>query len=120
MELDRTNILFIPLGAAWAGLGRALVRSLSHRVMVLLATILVWSLLNLTHAHKTALYLDQFFPVSKDPAFWLPMLTLPAAIVLILMLKVGLSEQWAWARAGGMFGLIAFLIWKPLFLRPLS
>ena len=110
-HLDRTNPLFIPLGAVWAGSGLALVRSLDRRVTVLLMAIFVWSLMSLIQAYKTAVYLDQFLPVSKDPASWLPLPIFPAAIVMVVMLKIGLSERWAWAGAGIAFGLITFLVW---------
>jgi hypothetical protein len=110
-NIDRTNPLLIPLGAIWAGAGFALVRRLDQRVKVFLAVVILWLELATLYGQGTARFLDHYHPVSQDPASWLPLPLLPAAIVLVVLLKIGLAERWAWAMAGGTFGFFVFLSW---------
>jgi len=55
--------------------------------------------------------LDKWLPISHDAATWLPPPILPAAIALVVALRVGIRERWAWAVAGATFAVLTFLTW---------
>jgi hypothetical protein len=109
--IERTNPLLAPLGALWAGVALALVRSLNRRAVVFLSTVLLWSATVALAERGTARWLDTFFPVSGDPAAWLPYPLFPAALALVAVLGAGISARWAWAIAGALFGFCVFAIW---------
>lgn len=109
--LTRANPVLIPLGALWAGAALALVRGLDRRPWVVLTTTGLWSLLALLGERRSARRLDQLLPVSDDPASWLPLPLFLAALALVMALEIDLSERWAWAAAGVIFGLAVFLAW---------
>ena len=110
-NIDRTNPVLVPLGALWAGAGLALARSLDRRLKIFLAVVFVWFELALLYGEGTAHFLDHYAPVSGDPASWLPLPILPTALAFVVLLKVGLAERWAWALAGGIFGISVYLGW---------
>ncbi|MHB8647211.1 MAG: hypothetical protein ACYDAR_15600, partial [Thermomicrobiales bacterium] len=110
-NLTRTNPGFLLLGALWAGIALALVRRLDGRGWVLLATVGIFSFFQLTGDHATAIRLDQWLPVSHNAGSWLPPPIFPAAIALVVALRLGLRERWAWAVAGAVFAVLTYLTW---------
>ncbi|MFL5732719.1 MAG: hypothetical protein ACJ78Q_05915 [Chloroflexia bacterium] len=110
-NLDRTNLLLIPLGALWAGAVLAFVRGLDRRAWVFLTVVSLWSLVALLGDRATARRLDQFVPTSHDPASWLPLPLLPAAIAIVMLIRARVPERWAWPATGLLFGLLTTLTW---------
>lgn len=122
-NLTRTNPLFVPLAALWAGVALAFVRNLDRRWWVFLAAVALWSLLTLSSGRDDVRGLASFLHVRgqdaaidfsiRDAALWLPPPVLPAALTLLLGRLIQLRERWAWALAGVVFGLFASWTWDP-------
>ena len=55
--------------------------------------------------------LDTWLPISHDAATWLPPPIFPAAVALVVALRFGLRERWAWAVAGAVFAILTYLTW---------
>jgi hypothetical protein len=110
-NLTRTNPWFLLLGAFWAGVMLALLRRLDRRAWVLLVTVGLFSLLQLSGDRRATLRLDRFLPLSHDAANWLPPPIFPAAIALVLLWRTRLAERWTWAVAGLVFGILTFVTW---------
>src|SRR5262249_11624189 len=110
-NLNRTNPALIVLGAAWASMVLALLRGLDRRPQVFVAVALVWTVMVTLGERGTARRLDQFLAVSGSPANWLPLPLLPAALALAFTLWLGWSERRAWAAAGCLFGVLAYIVW---------
>ena len=111
VDLTRTNPVFVLFGALWVGAVLALVRGLDRRAWVLLLTVGLFSFMQLNGDHSAAKRLDHFLPVSHDAATWLPPPLFPAAVALVIMLRLRLHERWAWAVAGLVFGVLTYLTW---------
>jgi hypothetical protein len=63
--------------------------------------------------YRTARHLG----LAVDPAVWLPLPYLPAAMVLVAAGAIRLVDRWAWAATGVTFGTCAAAIWgAPLLL----
>jgi hypothetical protein len=73
----------------------------------------LWSALNLVTALRTAVGFDLLFhlQLARHPAAWLPIPLLPAALAFVAARRVGVSERWAWAAAGWLFGALVLLTW---------
>lgn len=110
-NLTRTNPAFLPLGALWVGAALAIVRRLDRRAWVFLAAVGLFSLLALLGDHGAAVRLDRYMPLSGDARNWLPVPIFPAAVILVLALRFGMRERWAWAVAGGVYGILTYLTW---------
>jgi hypothetical protein len=106
-DLTRLNPLLVPLGALGAGAGLATLRSLTRHTWLFLAVVAVTSLFELANARGGARSLG----VVLDNRAWLPLPLLPAALVLVLVLKAGVREYWGWAAAGLVFGLLTIAVW---------
>ncbi len=109
-NLDRTNPIFIPLSALWAGVALAMAKPMVSRRGLVVVTI-IFSLLTLFSDRGGAGYLDRYLDVSSDPASYLPLPIFPAAVALLILLRDPRTERWGWAVTGLLFGLITFLIW---------
>jgi hypothetical protein len=115
-NLTRTNPVFVPLSALWAGVALALLRRLDRRGWMLLATILLWTLLTLSSDHSDARRLDTYLHVTsfaQQQANWLPLPLLPAALAFVLARLVRIGERWAWLPAGLVYGFFVVAIWGP-------
>lgn len=110
-NLTRTNPLFILFGALWAGMLLALLRRLDRRAWVLLATVGIFSLLQLSGDRHATLRLDAYLPIAHGGVNWLPPPIFPAAVALVLLARTHLRERWTWAGAGLVFGLLSFFTW---------
>lgn len=111
-NLTRANPALVLLGAVWVGLALACVRGLSGRAWPVLAVSALWTLLALDAERRGARWLDQFGPVSADPASWLPLPLLPAALAWAAARRLGCRERAAWGVAGLTFGALAALGWR--------
>ncbi len=110
-NLTETNPAFLLFGALWMGTALALVRGVDRRAKVLLAVVVIFSAFLLLGNHAAAVRLDRYLPVSHDARNWLPPPLLPAAVAFALALRAGMRERWAWAVAGGIFGILTYLTW---------
>src|SRR5207244_10205241 len=110
-NIDRTNPLLIPLGAIWVGAALGLTRKLDRRARIMLSVTFLWMVLAALYGLTNAGFLDRYHNVSQDPASWLPLPIVPAALVLVVLLKLGLAERWVWALAGVPFGFFVCLSW---------
>jgi hypothetical protein len=110
-NLTETNPAFLLFSALWMGTALALVRGIDRRAKALLATVAIFSLFQLLGNHAAAVRLDTYLPISHDARNWLPPPVLPAALALVVALRAGMREQWAWAVAGGVFGVLTYLTW---------
>jgi hypothetical protein len=135
-NLTRTNPLFVPLAALWAGVALGLLRRLDRRAWMPLAITAVWTLLALSGDRADARRLDTLLQVTdfaQQPANWLPPPLLPAALafalvlVLVLVLMLPLArlartrDRWewpAWLVAGAVYGVFLVAVWGPY--RPLA
>jgi len=115
-NITRTNPIFVPLAALWAGAALALVRRLDRRAWPLLLVALLWTLLSLAGDRGDARRLDAYLQVTdfaQRPANWLPLPLLPAAATFLLARLARLPERWAWPPAGLVYGLCVVAIWGP-------
>jgi hypothetical protein len=106
-NLTRLNPLFVPLAALATGLGLGLVRQLDRRTWLFLAIVVVATLLEANGAHRSA----RFFGLQANPRAWMPVPFLPAALVLVVVVRAGLREPLAWALAGLACAACTVLIW---------
>lgn len=109
-NLDRTNPAFVPLAALWVGAALAVVRKMVG-ARVLLAAALLFSVISWLSDRGDARYLDRYLVVSSDPASWLPLPILPAALLLLFLFRYPSTQRWAWALTGGILGSLTFLVW---------
>lgn len=119
-NLTRTNPIFVPLAALWAGAVLSLLRRLDRRGWMLLAIMLLWTLLSASGDHSDARRLDTYLQVTNfalSPANWLPLPLFSAALTFLLARPlanlVRIPERWAWLPAGLVFGLFVATIWGP-------
>jgi hypothetical protein len=120
-NVTRTNPIFVPLSALWAGTALALLRRLDRHGWMLLAITLLWTLLALLGDHSDARRLDTYFQVTsfaQHPANWLPLPLVPAALAFLLARLVRIPERWAWLPVGLVYGFCVVAIWGPY--RPLG
>jgi len=110
-NLTQTNPAFVLFGALWAGMALALVRGVDRRAKTFLAAVAIFSIVQLLSNHTGAVRLDKYLPISQDARNWLPPPILPAAIALVLALRLGMRERWAWAVAGAVFAILTYLTW---------
>ena len=112
-DLTRTNPVFVPFAVFWAGAGLALLRALDRRAWVLLATTALWSLLALLAALADVQTLDRFLNTAliRDPRTWAVVPLFPAALLFVILSKLGLPERASWALAGLLFGILALGTW---------
>ncbi len=108
-NLTRTNPLFVPLAALWAGCGLAAVRGLDRRARTTVAVVTLWSALTLLAEWGAGRRFDHAFglALAREPANWAPVPILPAALLLLAAGRVGLAGRWAWLLAGLIFGACA-------------
>ena len=113
-DLTRENPLFLLLSALWMGTALILLRRLDPRARVWLGVALVWWVVTTAGDLGQARGLDRLFGLAleRDPANWMSMPLLPAALVLAVALTAGLSEGWGIAVAGWVFALLTWLIWR--------
>ena len=104
-NLDRTNPLVAPLGAFWAGAALAFVQQLDRRTRVMLGAAVLWTLITALGDYGLAQRLEAYYPVLNDPASWLPLPLLPAAMVYAGLRRLGFGERTAWAASGATLGL---------------
>jgi hypothetical protein len=107
MGLTRGNVLFVPLAAFAAGAGLALTRRTIGKTWLLIVVVTVFTLLTLSGERQSAQYLG----VVSDARGWLPLPILPAALLWLGLVRLGASERWAFAVAGGVFGAMVVAIW---------
>jgi hypothetical protein len=112
-NLDRTNPLLLPLGALWAGAALAVARGLDRRASVWLLAALLWSALTLRGERREAQWLERFEPLVADPATWLPLPVVFAAVAFWLLRLARLPEWLGWAAGGVAFALVANAWWGP-------
>ncbi len=115
-NLTRTNPIFVPLAALWAGAALALLRRLDRRAWMLLLITLVWTLISASGDHSDARRLDTYLQVTnfaQTPANWLPLPLFPAAVAFLLARLARIPERWAWLPAGLVYGLFLVVIWGP-------
>lgn len=120
-NLTRTNPIFLPLTALWAGAALALIRRLDRRVWLFLGVITLWTLLTLLGQHNDARSFQKYFALTDfatNPANWLPLPLLPAAVVYLLARLARVPARWAWLPAGLVYGVVVVAIWGPY--RPLG
>lgn len=111
-NLTRSNPALMLLGALWLGISLATVRGLSGRAWPAVAASAIWTLIAMTSDMRGARWLDQFGSVSAQPASWLPLPLLPAALAWWLATALGRGERAAWAVAGLVFGAVAAAVWR--------
>jgi hypothetical protein len=115
-NLTRANPIFVPLSALWAGTALALLHRLDRRGWMLLAITLLWTLLTLSSDHSDARRLDTYLQVTdfaQQPANWLPLPLLPAALAFLLARLARIPERWAWLSAGLVYGFFVVAVWGP-------
>ena len=112
-DLSRTNPCFVLVASLWLGVALALLRTLLRRPAALLGLLTLWSAGALAASWATARGLDRALglPAGHDPARWLPLPLLPAALALTLAGRLGLRERAAWALAGAVFVALVFATW---------
>ena len=113
LDLTRTNPFFLPFAAFWAGAGLAVIRALDRRGWVLLATTALWSVLALLASLSDMQTLDRFLNITlvRDARTWAVAPLFPAAVLFVLLSKLGLPERACWALAGLLFGILALGTW---------
>jgi hypothetical protein len=107
-NLNRTNWLFVPAAALAAGMSLALVWNFTRRTWVLLLA----ALFPYVTSGLTELGTARYFGLQHDPRNWLPLPVLPAVAGFVIVRTGGVSERWAWAIAGSIFGACS-LVWDP-------
>ncbi len=113
-NLTRTNPVYLLLGGLWVGIVLAIVRRLDRRWWVWIGAVALWSFIELLDHRRAAVRLDHFLPISRDAAVWLPPPILPAALVLLLLTRLRLSERWSWLpwlAAGSIFAVLTCATW---------
>lgn len=113
LNLTRTNPFFLPFAAFWAGAGLAVIRALDRRGWVLLMTTALWSVLALLAATNDVRTLDRFLNTTliRDARTWAMVPLFPAAVLFVMLGKLGLPERASWALAGLLFGILALGTW---------
>ncbi|MGH2516653.1 MAG: hypothetical protein ACRDHP_13450, partial [Ktedonobacterales bacterium] len=113
LDITRANTFFLSFATVWAGAGLAVLRALDRRARVLLATTALWSALALLAALGDVGTLDRFLnsALLRDPRTWAVVPLFPAALLLVILGKLGLPERVCWALAGLLFGILTFGTW---------
>jgi hypothetical protein len=106
-NVDRTHPMFGPVAAFASGAGLALVRGLTRRADYFALVAFSSSVLTMFGDRNSARFLD----VSGDPANWLPLPIVPAALVFAWLVGKGIPQARAWVAAGVLFGLLTLLVW---------
>lgn len=106
-NLTRLHPLFVLLSAFVAGIALTLGRGISSSNRLWLAMVTVVTLLALASERGTARYLGEL----SDARAWLPLPLLPAALVVLVGLRLHLPERGAWLLAGALFGGLVVWIW---------
>jgi len=110
--LDRTSPLLVLFGALWAGAAVAFLCRLERRTWLVLLVLGAWTVFQFVEGRG---YVRRFEPfdavVGGQPAAWLPLPVLPAALVYLGARRVRLAEVAAWLLAGLVFGSSVLRFW---------
>ncbi len=108
-HVERANVVFVPLAAAWGGVATVLAGLFDGRKSTAVASV----------ALATAVYVVLWYGfavrlgLQGDPRTWLPLPALPALLVLVL----GARREWPASRtawlAGALFAGLTALAWPP-------
>ncbi len=112
-DLSRTDPCFVLVAALWLGVTLAVLRGLIRRPSALVGLLTLWSVGASAASWATARGLERALalPAGHDPALWLPVPILPAAMALALAGWLGLRERAAWTLAGAVFAALVFATW---------
>lgn len=103
-NLTRTNPVLLLLAALWAGAALAFLQRLDRRWWVLLLAVVLWWVLD--SGLGQAQGLNHSYPaLLADPANWNALPLPVAALVALLLRRVGAPRRMVWSVAGLAFGL---------------